>query len=68
MSLSITIAQTQTEADNSPIITHFTSQCACRNSVISDRSEEVSGSTDCATSPGFIADVLRARAMHRAAR
>src|SRR3569833_1270576 len=59
MNLSITIAQTQTEATSRPIMTHLTSQCACRNSVISERSEEVSGSTDCATSPGFIASVLR---------
>ena len=57
MNLSTTIAQTQTDAISSPIITHLTSQCACQNNVISDRSEEVSGSTDCATSPGFIASV-----------
>src|SRR4029079_10107854 len=54
MNLSITIAQTQTDATSRPIITHLTSQCACRNSVIKDRSEDVRGSTDWATSPGFI--------------
>src|SRR5712671_1242150 len=60
MSLSTTIAQTQTDAASSPIITHLTSQCACKNNVISDRSEEVSGNTDWATSPGFITSALRA--------
>src|SRR5436305_14244211 len=68
MSLSTTIAQTQTDARSSPIITHLTSQCACRNSVISDRSEEVSGSTDWATSPGFIASALRANVWRTATR
>src|SRR4029078_10785869 len=58
MSLSTTIPQTQTDAMSSHIITHLTSQCACKNNVISDRSEEVSGSTDWATSPGFIASAL----------
>src|SRR5581483_5177355 len=56
MYLSMTMAQTHTEAASRPIITHFTSQCAWRNSVISERSDEVSGSTCCATS-GFIARV-----------
>src|SRR6478672_13654147 len=68
MSLSTTIAQTQTDAMSSPIITHLTSQCACRNNVISDRSEEVSGSTDWATSPGFIASALRANMRQTATR
>ena len=44
-------------------MTHLTSQCACRNSVNSDRSEDVSGSTDCATSPGFHRSVLRANSV-----
>src|SRR5438477_10361859 len=68
MSLSTTIAQTQTDAVSSPIITHLTSQCACKNNVISDRSEEVSGSTDWATSPGFIASALRANMWQTAMR
>src|SRR6187397_1869852 len=54
------IAQTQTDAASRPIMTHLTSQCACRSSLNSERSEEVSGNTDCATSPGFIVEVLRA--------
>ena len=54
MNLSITIAQTQTDANSRPSMTVLTSQCACQNSANSERSEEVSGSTDCATSPGFI--------------
>src|SRR5260221_5249908 len=53
----MTIAQTQTEETRRPSMTHFTSQCACQNRANSDRSEEVSGSTDCATSAGFIACV-----------
>src|SRR5712671_4944857 len=68
MSLSTTIAQTQTDAASSPIITHLTSQCACKNNVISDRSEEVSGKTDWATSPGFIAWALRANIWQTAMR
>src|SRR5512146_1391871 len=48
------IAQTQTEQTKSPTITVLTTQWAFQNSVNSDRSEEVSGSTDCATSAGFI--------------
>src|SRR6185437_5797506 len=47
------IAQTQTEQINSPTMTVFTIQWACQNSVNSERSEEVSGNTDCATS-GFM--------------
>src|SRR5258708_13069908 len=53
----MTTAQTHTEETRRPSMTHFTSQCACQNSANSDRSEEVSGSTDCATSAGFIACV-----------
>ena len=45
------IAQTQTEQISSPTMTVLTIQWACQNSVNSERSEEVSGSTDCATSP-----------------
>src|ERR1041385_775876 len=48
------MAQTQTEQINSPIMTVLTIQWACQNSVNSERSEDVSGSTDCATSPGFM--------------
>src|SRR4029079_8237218 len=52
--LSIAIAQTQTEQTSNPIITVLTTQWAFQNSVNSERSDEVSGSTDCATSAGFI--------------
>src|SRR6516162_9224014 len=52
--LSMAIAQTQIEQTKRPIITAFTIQCACQNSVKSERSDEVSGSTDCATSVGFM--------------
>ncbi len=52
--LSMAIAQTQTEHTSSPSITALTTQWACQNSVNSERSEDVSGSTDCATSAGFI--------------
>src|SRR5580765_8212716 len=48
------IAQTQTEQTSNPTITVLTTQWAFQNSVNSERSEEVSGSTDCATSAGFI--------------
>src|SRR6476659_9168380 len=54
MNVSITIAHTHTDANSRPSMTVLTSQCACQNSANSERSEEVSGSTDCATSPGFI--------------
>src|SRR5450631_2733000 len=52
--LSIAIAHTHTEQIKSPIMTVLTIQWACQNSVNSERSEEVSGSTDCATSAGFM--------------
>ena len=52
--LSMAIAQTQTEHTSRPIMTALTIQWACQNSVNSERSEEVSGSTDCATSAGFM--------------
>src|ERR1700729_79263 len=58
MILSIAIAHTQTEQDNSPSITHLTIQCACQNKAISETSADGSGKTDCATSAGFIGDVL----------
>src|SRR5215471_10062864 len=48
------IAQTQIDDARSPTITVLTIQCAFQNSVNSERSEEVSGSTDCATSAGFM--------------
>src|SRR5215510_10381055 len=35
-------------------MTVLTTQCAFQNSVKSERSDELSGSTDCATSAGFI--------------
>src|SRR6266545_1234087 len=54
MSLSIAIAHTQTDATSSPAITSLTIQWAFQNSVKIDRSEEVSGSADCARSAGFI--------------
>src|SRR5262245_13497924 len=54
MVLSIAIAQTQIEQIKRPTITVLTTQWAFQNSVNSERSEEVSGSTDCATSAGFI--------------
>src|ERR1700704_5855531 len=56
--LSIAIAQTQTEQASSPSITDFTTQCACRNSAISDTSDDTIGSADCATSAGFISGIL----------
>src|ERR1700682_4350817 len=48
------MAQTQTEHASSPTMTVLTIQWACQNSVNKERSDEVSGSTDCATSAGFI--------------
>ena len=41
--LSIAIAQTQTEQANSPSMTAFTTQWACRNRAISDTSAETNG-------------------------
>ena len=43
MNFSIAMAQTQTEHDNSPSITHLTIQCAWKNSAISDTSADCSG-------------------------
>src|SRR5215470_17526372 len=54
MVLSITIAHTQIDAASRPSMTVLTIQWACRNRVSSERSEEVSGSADCATSAGFM--------------
>src|SRR5215510_11067757 len=54
MVLSITIAHTQIDDANSPSMTVFTIQWACMNRANSERSEEVSGSADCATSAGFM--------------
>ena len=51
---------------SSPTITVLTTQCACQNSANSDRSEEVSGSTDCATSAGFIGTSFRLNPVPRA--
>src|ERR1700731_2413259 len=39
---SIAIAHTQTEQTRSPTITDLTIQCACKNSVRSERSDELS--------------------------
>src|SRR6266481_1131984 len=50
MILSTAIAHTHTEHTSSPTITPLTIQCACQNSVSNERSEEVSGRADCATS------------------
>src|ERR1700742_1810937 len=58
MNLSIAIAQTQTEHDNSPSITHLTIQCACQNSVINETSADGNGKAACATSAGFISGIL----------
>src|ERR1700761_4195722 len=58
MILSIAIAQTQTEQDNSPSITALTIQWACQNKAISETSADGSGKADCATSAGFISDIL----------
>src|SRR4029079_197471 len=52
--LSIAIAQTQTEQTSNPTITVLTTQWAFQNSVNSERSDECIGTTDCATSAGFI--------------
>ena len=53
------IAHTQTEQTSSPIITVLTIQCACQNRCKSDRSEEVNGKADDATSAGFIGASFR---------
>src|SRR5271169_5015013 len=50
MNLSTAIAHTHTEHTSSPTITPLTIQWACKNSVSNERSEEVSGRADCATS------------------
>src|SRR6201994_3761420 len=44
--LSIAIAQTQTEQDSRPSMTIFTTQCAWRNSAISDTSADAIGKAD----------------------
>jgi hypothetical protein len=56
--LSIAIAQTHTEQPSSPSMTAFTIQWACRNSAISETSDEASGRADCATSAGFMNGIL----------
>src|SRR5246127_332000 len=56
--LSIAIAQTQTEQDNSPSMTALTIQWACKNSAISETSADAIGKADCATSAGFISGIL----------
>src|SRR4051794_35019322 len=62
------IAQTQTEQTSSPTITPFTIQCACQNKLNSERSEEVSGRADCATSAGFMSSSFRLLVLPGAAR
>src|SRR5260370_9804089 len=54
------IAHTQIEAIKSPSITALTMMWADQNKPKIDRSEEVSGKADCATSAGFMAQVLSA--------
>src|SRR5438874_12467224 len=54
------IAHTQMDAIKSPSITAFTMMWADQNKPKIDRSEEVSGKADCATSAGFMAQVLSA--------
>src|SRR6185369_15047592 len=56
--LSIAIAQTQTEQANSPSMTVFTTQWACRNKAISDTSAETNGKAAGATSAGFMSGIL----------
>ncbi len=70
MVLSMTIAQTQTEQETSPIITALTSQWACQNKWNSDRSEELNGMADAEMSAGFMGASFRqsSRAYDRAAR
>src|ERR1700761_300168 len=58
MNLSIAIAQTHTEQDNSPSMTNLTIQAACINSAISDTSLDTVGKADCATSAGFMIGIL----------
>ena len=45
-------------------MTVFTIQWACQNSVSKDRSDEVSGKADCATSAGFMGTSLSALPLH----
>src|SRR3954447_21617497 len=57
--LSIAIAQTHTEHANSPSMTAFTIQCACKNSAISETSVATG-----ASSAGFISYVLSTGSSH----
>src|ERR1700744_4480359 len=59
--LSIAIAQTQTEQPSSPSITALTIQAACMNRAISETSLDTTGRAVCATSAGFIGNVLSTR-------
>src|SRR6516165_86201 len=54
----MTIAQTHTEAISNPSMTTLTTIWAAQNRPKIDRSEELSGSTDCATSTEFMANPL----------
>src|SRR5262249_16190430 len=60
------IAHTQTEQTTSPSIVNLTTQWACQNSAKIDRSEDVSGSTCCATSAGFMSIPSRLSGLRRA--
>src|ERR1700756_882746 len=62
------MAQTQIEHTKRPIMTVFTIQCACQNSVKRERSDDVSGKADCATSAGFIGTSLSALRLRRSYR
>jgi hypothetical protein len=62
--LSIAIAHTHTEHASNPSMTAFTIQWACKNNAISDTSVDASGKADCATSAGFISDILSTQASH----
>src|SRR4029077_2712900 len=61
----MTIAHTQMDATSSPSITAFTTGCADQNKPQIDRSAEVSGSTDCATSVGFMKASFRRQSRDR---
>src|SRR5437763_5513155 len=58
--LSMAMAHTQIEAISSPSMTALTMMWADQNNPKIDRSEDVSGNADCATSAGFMAQVLSA--------
>src|SRR6476619_7424099 len=55
-----TVPNNPTKGPAEPTMAVLTTQCAFQNRVNSDRSDEVSGSTDCATSAGFMGTSLSA--------